>query len=177
MKSNTLARTLRKKQTDAERLLWGQLRAGRLGEVKFRRQHSVGPYFADFCSIEEKLIVELDGGQHAIRCAEDATRTDFLEKRGFKVIRFWDHEVLQSLEAVLESIRTHLIKSPSPQPSPSRGEGGKMTRRKRLVDSSLPQPSPSRERVVKKRLAASSLSPGGEGRVRGNHSNPQKGWA
>ncbi len=145
MKPTAFSRHLRKNQTEAERVLWGQLKAGRLEGIKFRRQHPVGPYFADFCSIDKKLIVELDGGQHAASLKEDATRTDFLEKRGFKVIRFWDHEVLRNLEAVLEAIRL------------------------RLVDAPSPPPLPNRERGQKSHLSALSLAPRGEGRVRGAH--------
>jgi very-short-patch-repair endonuclease len=125
MKSKTVSRILRKNQTDAEKRIWMELRAGKVLGVKFRRQHPIGPYIVDFCTIERKLTIELDGGQHGERWAEDAVRTDFLKNRGFKVIRFWNHEVLQNIEAVLEVIRVELLESPSPQPSPSKGEGKK----------------------------------------------------
>jgi very-short-patch-repair endonuclease len=98
------ARRLRREQTDAERKLWGHLRARRLANAKFRRQHAIGRYVADFCCPECRLIVELDGGQHAVRVVADQGRTAFLTERGYRVLRFWDNEVMTSLEAVLERI-------------------------------------------------------------------------
>jgi very-short-patch-repair endonuclease len=116
------ARELRRSETDAERKLWHFLRDRQLGGHKFRRQHPVGPYLADFACVERGLIVELDGGQHAEQQRYDARRTEFLIARGFKVIRFWDNEVLTQTSAVLESILRE--SRPSPRPSPrKRGEG------------------------------------------------------
>ena len=108
--------------TDAERLLWRHLRAGRLDGVKFRRQHPVSGYVADFCAYSRGLIIELDGGQHADQVAYDARRSEALSRKGYRVIRFWDNEVLTNMEGVLEAIRTALM-CPSPQPSPG-GRGG-----------------------------------------------------
>jgi adenine-specific DNA-methyltransferase len=93
--------------------------------LKFRRQQPFGPYIADFCSFTAKLIVELDGGQHAENKRKDAARTKFLERGGFLVIRFWNHEVLGDTQAVLEEILGKVVKSPSPRPSPLKGEGEK----------------------------------------------------
>jgi adenine-specific DNA methylase/very-short-patch-repair endonuclease len=116
------ARSLRKEQTDAETLLWTLLRNRRLAGRKFRRQHSIPPYVVDFYCHEASLVIEVDGGQHAERRRYDETRTRFLESRGLRVLRFWNHEVLQQTESVLEAIWSEL-QSPSP-PSPlPEGEG------------------------------------------------------
>jgi very-short-patch-repair endonuclease len=118
------ARELRRSETDAERKLWHFLRDRQLGGHKFRRQHAVGLYIADFACVERGLIVELDGGQHAGQQRYDARRTEFLVAHQFRVIRFWDNEVLTQTGAVLESILRELESRPSPRPSPrKRGEG------------------------------------------------------
>jgi very-short-patch-repair endonuclease len=96
------ARDLRQRGTDAERKLWYQLRAGRLNGLKFRRQHPVPPYIVDFYCESRKLVVELDGSQHNEDV--DRERTHFLECQGLKILRYWDNEVLQQMEAVLEAI-------------------------------------------------------------------------
>lgn len=100
------ARYLRKSQTDAESLLWSRLRARQLTGIKFRRQHPIGPYVLDFHCAEAHLAVEVDGSQHLelIAINQDQARTKFLENKSIKVIRFWNHEVLENLDAVLESI-------------------------------------------------------------------------
>jgi very-short-patch-repair endonuclease len=118
------ARDLRRRQTDAEHRLWARLRDRRLLGVKFSRQVPIGPYIVDFCCRELKLIVELDGGQHAIQGAYDAERTAFLERLGHSVLRFWDNDVLRNTEGVLIRIVEALATRPSPRPSPQRGEGG-----------------------------------------------------
>jgi len=117
-----LARTMRLNQTDAERLIWRHLRAGRFDGHKFKRQQPLGSYIGDFVCFEAMLIVELDGGQHADQVNEDAERTAWLESQGFRVLRFWNNDVLANTEGVLERILAAL--SPSPQPSPIKGEGG-----------------------------------------------------
>jgi very-short-patch-repair endonuclease len=120
------ARRLRRSQTDAERTLWLRLRDPRLTEFKFRRQHPIGPFVADFCCTEAKVVVELDGGQHARQRRSDATRTAFLEAQGYRVLRFWDSVVLSKIEGVLERIAEALRRResrPSPYPLP-RGERG-----------------------------------------------------
>lgn len=98
------ARRLRRDQTDAEKSLWQALRSRQLSGLKFRRQHPVGPYIADFCCLECKLIIELDGGQHALETDADDRRSDSLAQRGYHVLRFWNHEVLTNLEGVLHRI-------------------------------------------------------------------------
>ena len=100
------ARALRAASTDAESLLWSKLRDRQMLGLKFRRQHPVGPYFADFACLEIGLIVELDGGQHADpdATAHDQYRTAVLTGEGFEVLRFWNHEVLSQTEAVLTRI-------------------------------------------------------------------------
>jgi very-short-patch-repair endonuclease len=100
------ARALRQHQTDAEVLLWSKLRARQILGLKFRRQHPLGIYFADFACIEIGLIIELDGGQHGQPAvvAYDLTRTQQFATLGFQVLRFWDNQVLNETEGVLEKI-------------------------------------------------------------------------
>ena len=117
------ARGLRKNQTDAEKRLWSHLRNRQLSGCKFRRQHEIGNYIVDFICLEKKLIIELDGGQHANQIRYDSQRTTILESLGYTVIRFWDNEVLTKTQNILEAIHKILIDNPSPPPSPSRGEG------------------------------------------------------
>ena len=114
----SLARVLRRQATDAEHLLWKHLRGRRLAGYKFRRQVVIEPYIVDFVCLEAKLIVEADGGQHMEQIKYDAKRTDILQSMGYEVMRFWDHEILQDINTVLEQIRYRLIEAPSPQPSP-----------------------------------------------------------
>ena len=121
------ARRLRKRSTDAERLLWSKLRDRRMMGNKFRRQFPVGRYIVDFVCWEHSLIIELDGGHHQDQQDYDRARTEWLQSRGFMVLRYWDNDVLTELDSVLESISDVLRKrgagfSPSPQPSPP-GEG------------------------------------------------------
>jgi very-short-patch-repair endonuclease len=96
------SRNLRQASTKAEQKLWYHLRGGRLGGYKFRRQHSVPPYVVDFYCEAKRLAVELDGSQHNDQV--DCSRTQYLKSQGLKVLRFWDNEVLQQTEAVLERI-------------------------------------------------------------------------
>ena len=100
------ARALRSASTDAELLLWSKLRARQLAGVKFRRQHPVGPYFADFACVELGLVIELDGGQHAdlTTLHYDTQREEAMRALGFTTLRFWDNEVLTQTDAVLERI-------------------------------------------------------------------------
>ena len=100
------ARALRHGQTDAEALLWRHLRSRQLPGLKFRRQHPIGPYVADFACIEIGLVIELDGGQHAEEAAErnDARRACAMAAAGFATKRFWNHDVLQQTAAVLDAI-------------------------------------------------------------------------
>ncbi|GLK59262.1 endonuclease [Azotobacter vinelandii] len=99
------ARALRRGMTEAEQRLWYHLRAHRFLGLKFRRQAPLGRYIVDFVCMELRLIVELDGGQHAGQVAYDRRRDDWLRERDFTVLRFWNHQALQQTEAVLERIR------------------------------------------------------------------------
>ena len=96
------AKRLRREMTDAERRLWKHLRAGRLEGFKFRRQHPVPPYVLDFCCVEVGLAIELDGSQHSE--ARDASRSRYLESQGWRIVRFWDNDVLNKTDAVDEAI-------------------------------------------------------------------------
>jgi adenine-specific DNA-methyltransferase len=100
------ARDLRKNQTLAEARIWYRLRGRRLSGLRFRRQHPIGPYFADFACLELGLVVELDGGQHssAHGRSRDCTRSDVLAAHGFEVLRFWDNEALSNTAGVVEAI-------------------------------------------------------------------------
>jgi len=89
--------------------VWKHLRNRQLYNYKFRRQFPIEPYIADFACLELKLIIELDGGQHANRINYDEQRSLFLEKRGFKVIRFWNNDVIENTEGVLEAIRLAVL--------------------------------------------------------------------
>jgi very-short-patch-repair endonuclease len=107
--------------TDAEAKLWSRLRDGRSLGAKFRRQVPIGSYIADFCCRSSKLVIEVDGGQHAERAAQDASRTRMIAQHGYTVLRFWDDEVLKNAEGVLEVIarevtQRKLVSSPSPLP-------------------------------------------------------------
>jgi very-short-patch-repair endonuclease len=103
------ARRLRKEMTDAEVRLWLHLRAEQMDGYPFRRQVPMGPYVVDFACLKARLVIEVDGGQHAEeKLDRDRRRTAWLESRGFRVLRFWNHEVLQETEGVLESIRAAL---------------------------------------------------------------------
>jgi very-short-patch-repair endonuclease len=114
--SKTFANRLRKTMTDAERKLWQRLRGEQLG-VKFRRQHPFEGYILDFVCLECRLVIEVDGSQHADAAARDAVRTDVLERAGFRVVRFWNNEVLAQTDAVVACILHELNPSPS-CPSP-----------------------------------------------------------
>lgn len=113
------ARSLRKESTDAERKLWQHLRSGQIEGMKFRRQHPIPPYIADFCCIDKMLIVELDGGQHSEET--DARRTHWLQSRGWQVLRFWDNDVLLNTDSVIEAIWNAVAnRTLTPNPSPGR---------------------------------------------------------
>ena len=112
MRDGRLPRYLRRNQTDAERLLWGRLRRRALG-VYFRRQHEIVPYVVDFACLEARLIVEVDGGQHA-ESDRDASRDAALVAAGFTALRFWNNEVLRNLDGVCLSILEALPNRPPP---------------------------------------------------------------
>ena len=117
--SDQFAKTLRRNQTDAEKKLWDHLRNRELANFKFRRQHPIGSYIADFYCAEKKPLIELDGGQHLIQTKKDEKRTQAINQMGCQVLRFWDHEVLQDIDTVLEAILLHL-NDPHPNPLPKR---------------------------------------------------------
>ena len=100
------ARELRRNETDAERKLWERLRANRFEGLKFRRQVPIGDFIVDLCCRQRKLVIELDGGQHGepAGIARDARRTALLQARGYRVIRFWDNDVLTNIDGVMEVI-------------------------------------------------------------------------
>jgi very-short-patch-repair endonuclease len=114
-----IAGKLRRNQTDAERKIWALLRSGEMG-FKFRRQHPIGRYIADFICLERRLIVELDGGQHTE--ANDTNRTEFLESVGYQVLRFANNEVMANPEGVFQMIQ-RVLHTPHPSPLPQ-GERG-----------------------------------------------------
>ena len=105
------ARELRKSPTDAERVLWQRLRRRQLASFKFRRQHSVGPYICDFVCLEVFVVVELDGSQHAEQFDYDLRWDSFLRSRGFRVLRFWNNDVLSRTQAVIDTIFEALHRS------------------------------------------------------------------
>ncbi len=116
-------------QTDAEKHLWYQLRNRQLAGFKFRRQFPLSPYIVDFACLECRLIIEVDGGQHANEVIYDTERSEHFLKQGYRVLRFWNNEVLANLEGVLEGIlqelnaTTTLNTTPHPSPLPQ-GERG-----------------------------------------------------
>jgi len=105
------ARKLRRNPTEAEKRLWAHLRNRQVDGFRFRRQAPIGKYVVDFICHEAKLILELDGGQHAFQSDSDATRARWLEDEGYRVIRFWNNEVLENTDGVLERIQ-EALKSP-----------------------------------------------------------------
>jgi len=121
-------RRLRREMTDAEIALWSRLRAGQLG-VKFRKQMWLAGFVADFASVEARLVIEVDGGQHDLERTKDEARAEAMAALGYRTIRFWNHDVLQNIDGVLMTIQASL---PSPShrprgrrapPSPLKGEG------------------------------------------------------
>lgn len=125
VQGSKLQRTLRRNMTDAERKLWYRLRSNQLG-VKFRRQHPFENFILDFVCLQVGLVVEVDGGQHVEQAEYDAQRTAALEKAGFRVLRFWNNQVMNELDSVVEVIRLDLETHPHPS-LPPEGEGVKTT--------------------------------------------------
>jgi very-short-patch-repair endonuclease len=120
-----IARRLRRDATDVEALLWRALRE-RVSPWKFRRQHPIGRRIADFACPARKLVIELDGGQHDALQEADERRVEELATHGYRVVRFWNNDVMENLDGVLEAICAELAATPtSPQPSPPQwgGEG------------------------------------------------------
>ncbi len=98
------AAALRKEMTPAEHKLWSALQGKQLG-VKFRRQHAIGPYITDFCCIKEKLVIEVDGSQHLDQVDYDDDRTAYFQSRGYRVLRFWNNQIMQDLNGVIIAIQ------------------------------------------------------------------------
>ncbi|MDI6733726.1 MAG: endonuclease domain-containing protein [Planctomycetota bacterium] len=123
-KLSNLAKNLRKQSTNTERLLWSHLRANQLEGFKFRRQQPIGDYIVDFICFEKKVIIELDGGQHAEpkHRVEDRQRGICFERQGYKVLRFWDNEVWSNLRDVIEVIREKCLEHPPLTPPIKGGE-------------------------------------------------------
>ena len=115
---------LRRNMTEAERILWRELRRNQLG-FRFRRQHPILPYIVDFACVEAKLIVEADGGQHT--SSRDRVRDEYLQHQGWRILRFWNNDIRQNRDGVLQVIAAALKLNertlPPPQPSPARGGG------------------------------------------------------
>ncbi|WP_328805526.1 DUF559 domain-containing protein [Sphingomonas albertensis] len=120
------ARDLRNEATNAEQMLWRQLKGSRLQDLKFSRQMPIAGYFADFVCRSHKLIVELDGSQHVEAQPHDDVRTKQLEATGYRVIRFWNNDLTSNMPGVLETILSAAIATervPTPQPPPASGRG------------------------------------------------------
>jgi very-short-patch-repair endonuclease len=141
------ARTLRRAMTDAERKLWWHLRRIQTGTTHFRRQATIGPYFADFASHERRVIVEVDGGQHgnARHVGSDASTTDYFAAHGYRVLRFWNNDVLSNIEGVLgvisAAVKESLDGDPPPLTPPHRAtHGGRGTERTRGAANNWEKP-------------------------------------
>lgn len=126
------ARALRKNPTDAERALWNGLRFWQIGGHKFRRQQPIGDYIVDFVCLEKKIIIEVDGGQHAEQEEYDGARDAWLRDKGYSVLRFWNNDVLHNLDGVKDSISQALGTTPFLSPSPQGGR--KLIKRKERRD-------------------------------------------
>ena len=112
----TFARELRNNSTDTECLLWRYLKNRQVAGVKFRRQQPIEAYIVDFVSFDKKIVIELDGGQHAENEEDDGRRDACLHANGFVVLRFWNNDVIENIEGVLEVIREQCLRVTSPTP-------------------------------------------------------------
>ncbi len=134
MKANrTRARQLRKNPTDAERLLWQKLRFWQIDGCKFRRQQPLGNFIVDFVCLEKRLIIEVDGGQHAEHVTYDTDRDTWLRNQGFVILRLWNNDVLKNIDGVIEMIAKNLQSTPYLIPSP---QGGRRLRAQKNSSSS-----------------------------------------
>ncbi|MFA9500620.1 endonuclease domain-containing protein [Mannheimia sp. E30BD] len=148
------SKTLRSNMTEAERVLWYHLRAKRFCGIKFYRQKIVGNYIADFLSLNPRLIIELDGSQHAEQIEYDRIRTTYLEEQQFTVIRFWNDEVLRHINMVLDVIFAAIHENiPSPSENPTD-----------FLHPILATLAPS-ERLAKPTFKCKHLSRAGEGNI------------
>jgi very-short-patch-repair endonuclease len=119
------ARALRRDATEAEKKLWQHLRQPPFRQHHFRRQATIGSFFADFASHQLRIVIELDGGQHSVSTTDEA-RTRYLEANGYRVLRFWNNEVLENTSGVLSTIdaAVNADRPPTPNPSPPPSAGG-----------------------------------------------------
>ena len=132
------AKALRRDMTNAERFLWFMLRGHRFVGLSFRRQVPIGPFIVDFVCQQQRLIVEIDGGQHAAGPTRDQQRDEWLRSKGYRVLRFWNTEVLRNRPGVLQTIVDAVaLKLPPPCPSPSRGEGTRVSGELREILTAL----------------------------------------
>ena len=155
MEQRTRIRALRANPTRAESALWQHLAARRTSGVRFNRQVPIGPFICDFVSRATKLVIEVDGGQHDGRAADDAQRTQFIEQQGYRVIRFWNNDVLERMEGVVAEIARVLAERPSPNPSRKRkGDTG-------AAEANLALLLPSRSREGSGEGSAAKMPPEG----------------
>jgi very-short-patch-repair endonuclease len=114
------SRELRANPTEAERVLWRRLSARQVAGTRFNRQFPIGPFICDFVARSARLVIEVDGGQHAQAAEADARRTAYIEAQGYRVFRFWNNDVLENTDGVVEAIARVLADIPSPNPSRKR---------------------------------------------------------
>ena len=113
---------MRSAPTEAERKLWWHLRHRlAVSQTHFRRQVRLGPYIVDFANHAAKLIIEVDGGHHTEQARRDTQRTEFLKAEGYRVLRFWNNDVLRNIDGVLEVVHSAITSTPTPSPSPQGG--------------------------------------------------------
>jgi very-short-patch-repair endonuclease len=118
MNTRDFARKLRKEMTDTERFVWDRIRHRQIGGFKFRRQAPVGHFIVDFICFEAKVILEFDGDQHDSARLEDAARTHWLQSQGFRVARFWNHEVFEDWESIEAHLHSLVTAGSTPHPNP-----------------------------------------------------------
>jgi very-short-patch-repair endonuclease len=116
------ARELRRDGSRAEKICWDLLRDRRMAGLKFRRQHPIGPYFADFACVSRKIVIEIDGEHHAFQTEADARRTAMMEREGWRVLRFWATHVVANRDGVWAEIEQELAKPPHLASPPNGGE-------------------------------------------------------
>jgi len=150
------ARRLRRDMTDAERKLWWHLRRLPIEHSHFRRQATIGPYFADFACHERRLIIEVDGAQHnePENVARDAERSAYLRSQDYRILRFWNNDVLKNIDSVMEAILVAMHQyeaSPPPLPPPHRAKlrGARGTERPSRVAHDAAAPAPAIRHIEK----------------------------
>ena len=146
------ARKLRRNMSDVEQTLWNRIRDKQIEEFRFRRQRPMGRYVVDFVCLDAKLIVELDGGQHADQIEADKMRTEFLEALGFAVMRFWNNEVIENIDGVLERIREQLLQRANSNSTPTLPFAGEGADRDSVSGSASAAPG-RKGRRVRERLS------------------------